>query len=228
MSAGKSETVSEQLANAATCKFPLVSAVKAWQDVEAEIKLKKAMETLMTVQKIPSVIVRSVNLRSISALKELGLMSGDAEIDLITAYTTGDFIHVVILEVKRADTYPWKQNVSLILNKQAVNSAGKQLKKDLDLLQALLAGVPPSQVLFTALACFPDASSSELQTVICSSCLDSAVVCQDDLFDMDLLKGRSNYQTMLIRPQPVEKSISLSSLQDASHITHSSMWATVI
>ena len=61
MSAGKSETLSEQLANAATCRFPLFSAVKAWQDVEAEIKLKKAVETLMTDQKIPSVIVRSLS-----------------------------------------------------------------------------------------------------------------------------------------------------------------------
>ena len=78
----------------------------------------------------------------------------------------------MILEVKRADTYPWKQNVSLIPNKQAVNSAEKQLKKDLDLLQALLVGVPPSQVLFTTLPCFPDVSSAELQTVICASCLD--------------------------------------------------------
>ena len=40
-SAGKSEAKCERLAAAASYKLPLFSALKAWQDVEAEIKLKE-------------------------------------------------------------------------------------------------------------------------------------------------------------------------------------------
>ena len=46
--AGKSAAESERLAAAASYQLPLFSAVKAWQDVEAEIKLKKAVITLET------------------------------------------------------------------------------------------------------------------------------------------------------------------------------------
>ena len=38
------------------------------------------------------------------------------------AYVSGDLLHLVIFEVKRADTYPW-QTVSPIPNKQAVDKA---------------------------------------------------------------------------------------------------------
>ena len=69
--------------------------------------MKKALEKMMTDLKIPALIIRSMSLKAISALKDLGLkLSGDAEIDLMMAYVSGDFLHVVIVEVKRANTYP--------------------------------------------------------------------------------------------------------------------------
>ena len=149
---GKSKAECERLAEATAYKLPLFSALKAWQDVEAEIKLKKALKDSMANLKIPALILRSVNLKAISALKDLGLkLSGDAEIDLMMAYVSGDFLHVVIFEVKRSDTYPW-QTMSAIPNKQAVNKAEKQLTKDLDVLMAILAGIPPSQIIFHTLA----------------------------------------------------------------------------
>ena len=107
--AGKSKAEAERLAAAASYKLPLFSALKAWQDVEVEIKLKKAVNDMMTDLKIPTLIIRSINLKAISALKDLGLkLSGDAEIDLMMAYVSGDFLHVTIFEVKRSDTYPWQ------------------------------------------------------------------------------------------------------------------------
>ena len=105
--------------------------------MEVEIKLKKAVKFMMTDLKIPALLIRSISLKAISALKGLGLkLSGDAEIDLMMAYVSGDFLHVVIFEVKRADTYPW-QTMSAIPNKQAVNKAENQLTKDLDVLMAI-------------------------------------------------------------------------------------------
>ena len=141
--------------------------MKAWQDVEAEIKLKIKMEEMMVSLKIPSLIIRSVSLKAISALKNFGLKipDGDGEIDLIMAYVSGDFLHVGICEVKRADTYPW-QTECVPLNKQAVNKAEKQLNKDLDILTAILAGIPPSQIRFHTVACFPETSRAELGTNI--------------------------------------------------------------
>ena len=49
--------------------------------MEAEIRLKKAVKDTMTDLKIPTLIIRSVKLKAISALKDLGLkLSGDAEV----------------------------------------------------------------------------------------------------------------------------------------------------
>ena len=79
--AGKSESECDRLAAAASYKLPLISALNAWQDVEAEIRLKKAVKDMMTDLKIPTLIIRSVKLKAISALKDLGLkLSGDAEV----------------------------------------------------------------------------------------------------------------------------------------------------
>ena len=167
--AGKSKTESEKKASAEAFHLPQFKAVKAWQDVQAEIKLKRALEDMMKILKTPALIMRSVSVKAISALKELGLNipKGDGEIDLIMAYVSGDFLHVVIFEVKRADTYPW-QTTRVPLNKQAVDKAEKQLTKDVDILTAILAGIPPRQIVFHTLACFPDTSSLELQTATCA------------------------------------------------------------
>ena len=108
--AGDSDEATETKARTKAYHMPEFKAVKAWQDVEAEIKLKKALEDLMDCLKIPSLIIRSVSLKAISTLKNLGLKipDDDGEIDLIMAYVSGDFLHVDIFEVKRADTYPWQ------------------------------------------------------------------------------------------------------------------------
>ena len=174
---GKSESEAEKKAFSEAIKLPQFQAVKAWQDTLAEIKLKKALEKMMVGLKIPALLIRSVNLKQISALNDLGFnLPGDAEIDLMMAYVSGDFLHVNVYEVKRSDTYPWRTQ-SRPPNKQAVNKAENQLTKDLDILMALLAGVPPDQIVFHTLACYPDASISELRSIFCSSCLTNGVYC---------------------------------------------------
>ena len=156
--AGKSESEAEKKAFAAATKLPQFQAVKAWQDTNAEIKLKKALERMMVGLKIPTVLIRSINLKQISALNDLGLkLPGDAEIDLVMVFSSGDFIHVRVFEVKRNDTFPWDTK-SRPPNKQAVNKAENQLTKDVDILMALLAGTPPDQIVFHTLACYPDSS----------------------------------------------------------------------
>ena len=95
-----------------------------------------------------------------------------------------------ICEVKRADTYPWQTKNSLP-NKQAVNKAENQLTKDVDILMALLAGTPPDQIVFHTLACYPDSSIAELQTIFCDVCLEQGVICQEDLNDLSLLQKKT-------------------------------------
>ena len=104
---GSSEFESERFAVKAAQKLPLLCALKAWQDIEAEIKLKKALENMMSDRKIPALIIRSIKVKAISTLKDL-LSLGDSEIDLaedgeidlMMAYASGDFLNVVIFEVK--------------------------------------------------------------------------------------------------------------------------------
>ena len=67
--AGKSAAESETKARAEAYHLPQFKAVKAWQDVEAEIKLKKALEDMMDGLKIPCLIIRSVALKAIGALQ---------------------------------------------------------------------------------------------------------------------------------------------------------------
>ena len=51
---------------------------------------------MMRNLKIPVLIIRSSNLKAISALKDLGLkLPVDAEIDLMMAFVSGDFLHVM-------------------------------------------------------------------------------------------------------------------------------------
>ena len=189
--AGKGNANAKRSAQAMALKLPEFTAVQKWLDNEAEIKLKKAFRKMMKDRNIPALIIRSVSLKAISALKDLGIeLQGDAEVDLVLAFVSGDFLHVVVCEVKRADNYPWQKECSLP-SKQAVNKAENQLSKDVEVLMAILAGIPPNQIIFHTLACFPDASVSELQTIICSNCLETGIVCQDDLADLSLLQKKT-------------------------------------
>ena len=139
MFAGKSKAAAESAAQVMAKKLPESTAVQKWLDNEAEIKLKKALEKMMTKLEIPALIFRSLSLKAISALKDFGLnLSGDAGIDLVAAYISGDFFQVVICEVKRADTYPWQKYCSLP-NRQAVKKTENQLTKDVEVMMAILA-----------------------------------------------------------------------------------------
>ena len=86
-SAGKSKTNAANAAQALAKKLPEFTAVQKWLDIEAEIKLKRALEKMMTDLNIPALIIRLINIKAISALKDLGLkLPADAEIDLSMAY----------------------------------------------------------------------------------------------------------------------------------------------
>ena len=56
--AGNSEADSQTKARAEAYRMPQFKAVKAWQDIEAEIKMKKALEDMMGSLKIPFLIIR--------------------------------------------------------------------------------------------------------------------------------------------------------------------------
>ena len=188
---GKSLTQVERDAVGEAMRLPQCQALKAWQDADAELKLKRAFNNMFLSLKIPALLIRSVSLKAISALKDLGLeLPEDAEIDLVVAFVSGDFLHLVVCEVKRADAYPWQTECALP-NKQAVNKAENQLSKDVDVLMAILAGTPPNQLVFQTLACFPDSSSVQLQTICCSSCLETGIVFQEDLADLSLLQKKT-------------------------------------
>ena len=62
---GRPESESERFSATAAWKL------KAWLDIEAEIKLKKALESMMSDLKIPALIIRSIKLKAISALNDL-------------------------------------------------------------------------------------------------------------------------------------------------------------
>ena len=185
--AGKTEAEAERAGLSEANRHPSFHAVKNWLHVEAEIKLKRALESVMENIKLPALLIRSIDLRAISALSDLGLdISGDAEIDLLLAYASEDCLHIVIFEVKRSDTYRWKPNCGPP-KKQAVNKAENQLSKDLEVLKAISAGIPLNHVYFHTLACVPDTSQSQLQTIICADCLCNSVICQEDVDDLSLL-----------------------------------------
>merc|ERR1719341_3205888 len=141
---------------------------------------------------ISALIIRSIDMERNSALTDLGIdiPAGGGEIDLVMAYVAGDVLNVVIFEVKRADTFPWKADEALP-NKQAVNKAEIQLTKDVKFLKSVLAGVPSSEIRFHTVACFPDTSRSKLQTIVCSSCLEEDVICLEDINDISLLRKKT-------------------------------------
>merc|ERR1719158_1500781 len=158
----------------------------------------------MKDKKIPALIIRSLKMDNISAWKALGINipAGNGEIDLVMAYSSGDILHVDVFEVKRADTFPWKAN-DACPNKQAVNKAEIQLTKDVKFLKSLLAGVPSSEIRIHTVACFPDTSKSKLQTIICSSCLERDIICQEDLADLSLLQKKTQVPD---KPEPATTS----------------------
>ena len=189
--AGMSESEAAKEASAAAVKLPQYQAVRAWQDRSVEITLKKALEKMMGSLGIPAVLIRSMNLKKMSALKDLGLrLPFGAEIDLVMAYNSGDLLCVNVFEVKRRSTYPW-DNRSEPPTKQAVNKAEDQLTKDVDIIMELLRGISPDQIVVRSLACYPDSSSAELQKILCPDCLEQGVVGQEDLNDMSLLQKKT-------------------------------------
>ena len=188
---GKPEFEAEKEASAAATKLPQYQAVRAWQDRRAEITLKKALEEMMVSLGIPTVLIRSINLKKMSALKDLGLrLPAEAEIDVVMAYSSGDLLYVIVCEVKRKSTSPW-DNRPAPPTKQSVNKAEDQLTKDVDILMELLRGISPDQIVVRSLACYPDSSTAELQKILCPDCLEQGVVGQEDLNDMSLLQKKT-------------------------------------
>ena len=91
-------------------------------------------------------MIRSVNLKQISALKDLCLkLSSDVDIDLVMVYSSGDLLHLNVFEVKK-NMLAWDAK-SRPPNKKAEN----QLTEDVDILVALLAGTPPDQIVIAIL-----------------------------------------------------------------------------
>ena len=66
--AGKSSVNADGAAQAMVKQLPEFTAVQKWLDIEAEIKLKRALEKMMTDLNIPALIIRSVNLNALSVL----------------------------------------------------------------------------------------------------------------------------------------------------------------
>ena len=82
-------TNADRSAQIMALKLPEFTAVQRWLDNQAEIKVKKALVELMTGLGIPTVIIRSVSLRTISALNDFGIeLKGDGEIDLVLAFVS--------------------------------------------------------------------------------------------------------------------------------------------
>ena len=217
--AGKAEKAAEAEAKSVALKMSQFHAVRAWQDTEAEIKLKKALEKMMARSKIATLIIRSLNLKDVSALKELGLkIPKDAEIDLVMAYASEDNLNIVICEVKRGDTYPWQARVGQI-SKQAVNKAENQLESDVITIFALLANVPGERIRLHTLACFPDASRSALKDIFCSDCLERSVICQEDLEDHHVLQKKTQVEDKptLVAGKGVELLLTLTARCLSSH-----------
>ena len=108
--AGKSAAVAEREAEAVAMKLPEFNAVQKWLDNVVEIKLKERLIQMMTKNKIPALVIRSVNLKALSSLNDLGLEIPDAaEVDLLMAYVTGHLLHVVILGRMGTDLQTSKQ-----------------------------------------------------------------------------------------------------------------------
>ena len=157
---------------------------------------------------IPTVLIRSINLKKMSALKDLGLrLPAEAEIDVVMAYSSGDLLYVIVCEVKRKSTSPWDTRPAPP-TKPAVNKAEDQLTKDVDIIMDLLRGISPDQIVVRTLACYPDSSTAELKKILCADCLEQGVVCQEDLNECPCCRRRPRCQRSQIRPRRSESNIS--------------------
>ena len=91
-------------------------------------------------------MIRSVNLKQISALKDLCLkLSSDVDIDLVMVYSSGDLLHLNVFEVKK-NMLAWDAK-----SRPPKKKAENQLTEDVDILVALLAGTPPHQIVIAIL-----------------------------------------------------------------------------
>ena len=91
-------------------------------------------------------MIRSVNLKQISALKDLCLkLSSDVDIDLVMVYSSGDLLHLNVFEVKK-NMLAWDAK-----SRPPKKKAENQLTEDVDILVALLAGTPPDQIVIAIL-----------------------------------------------------------------------------
>ena len=72
-----------------------------------------------------------------------------------------------------------------------MKKAENQLTKDVKVMMAILAGLPPSQIIVHTLACFLEASTLDLETIFCSGCLENGIISQEDLADLSLLQKKT-------------------------------------
>jgi len=197
-------------------------AVSAWQDTLAEIKLKNALEKMMISRNnnIPALLIQSIDLKQISALNNLGLNlpPGDGEIDLMMAYLSGDVLHVNLYEVKRRQSYPWlltprRPNKKTV--KGAVEKAENQLNKDLEVLMAILADIPPklSSAPWPASPKHPSLSLRQFFALIALRMEWSA---RKTWKSCPSCRRRPRCQTSLTQPRLMERTICLPSSPDAS------------
>ena len=56
-------------------KLPELTAVQRWQDIEAEIKLKRAIVKMPMDLEIPALVIRSVSVRAIYMIYCIGLIT---------------------------------------------------------------------------------------------------------------------------------------------------------
>ena len=71
-----------------------------------------------------------------------------------------------------------------------MNKAENQLIKDVEILVALLEGVPKYQIVVKTFASLPDTPRAELEKIMCEKCLEDEVICREDLADLSLLQKK--------------------------------------
>ena len=72
-----------------------------------------------------------------------------------------------------------------------MKKAENQLTKEVEVMLAILAGLPPSQIIVHTLACFPEAFTLELENIFCVSCLETRIVSEEDLAELSLLQKKT-------------------------------------
>ena len=172
-------------------------ALQKWRNTKAEIVMKEAAEKVVRDLKIPSVVVRSVDYKykEHHYLKELGLTmpDKDLEIDLLIAYVAGNYLHIILCEVKRPETEPWA-DCEREPTKESIDTALKQLDTDIDWVLGLLPDVPGSSLNISAITCFPDTPRSILEKMFCKTCMEM-ILSKEDLEDASILTEKFMIQT---------------------------------